>query len=103
MHMMKVRDVLVGFVVSAVVAWTIVSCGGGGGGGGGSAPLSLAAQADADLRSATLTGADETPPITTTATGKGGVVVNRTTKAITGGITFTGLSPTQAHIHQGAL
>ena len=100
--MMKIRDVLIGFVVSAVVAWTIVSCGSGGGGGGG-APLSLAAQVDADLRSATLSGANETPAVTTAATGKGGVVVNRTSKAISGGITFTGLTPTEAHIHQGAV
>jgi len=56
-----------------------------------------------DTRSATLSGANETPAVTTSATGKGGVVVDRITKAITGGITFTGLSPTQAHIHQGAV
>src|SRR5436309_14617705 len=81
MLMMKIRDVLIGFVVSAVVAWTIVSCGsGGGGGGGGGAPLSLAAQVDADLRSATLSGANETPAVTTAATGKGGVAVNRNSK-----------------------
>jgi len=103
MPMMKIRDVLIGFIVSAVLAGIVVSCGGGGGGGGGSAPLSLAAQADVDLRSATLSGANETPAVTTTATGKGGIAVNRTSKAITGGITFTGLTPTAAHIHQGAV
>ena len=69
--MMKIRDVLIGFIVSAVVVGTIVSCGSGGGGGG--APLSLAAQADADLRSATLSGANETPAVTSAATGKGEV------------------------------
>jgi hypothetical protein len=38
-----------------------------------------------------------------TGTGLGGVVVNPTTRAITGGITFSGLSgaPTAAHIHRG--
>jgi len=108
MIMMNVRNILIGLVVSALLAG-IVSCGGGGGsdsgsgGGSGGAVLSLTGVADADLRTATLSGANETPAVTTAATGKGGVAVNRTSKAITGGITFTGLSPTQAHIHQGAV
>jgi len=36
--MMKIRDVLIGLVVSAVVVGIAVSCGGGGGGGGPSGP-----------------------------------------------------------------
>src|SRR5438309_859805 len=41
MLMMKIRDVLLGFIVSAVVVVVAVSCGGGGGYGGGSgSPMS---------------------------------------------------------------
>jgi hypothetical protein len=54
------------------------------------------------IRSALLNGAQA--GTMATGTGAGGVVVDPTTKAITGGITFTGLSgaPTGAHIHRGA-
>ena len=36
--MMKIRDVLIGFVVSAIVVGIAVSCGGGGGSSGPSGP-----------------------------------------------------------------
>jgi hypothetical protein len=54
------------------------------------------------IRSASLTGAQEVPPTGATGTGRGAVVVDPTTMAITGGITFTGLTgaPTGAHIHR---
>ena len=56
------------------------------------------------IRSAGLNQAQEvpTPPVASTATGRGAVVVNPTTKEITGGVTFTGLTgtPTAAHIHR---
>ncbi|WP_418317013.1 CHRD domain-containing protein [Piscinibacter sakaiensis] len=54
------------------------------------------------VRSATLSGASENPPVTTTATGRGAIVVNPTTKEITGGATITGLTPSAGghHIHQ---
>ena len=54
------------------------------------------------VRAATLTGAQENPANASTATGRGAVVVDPTTKAITGGITFTGLTPSAGghHIHQ---
>ena len=54
------------------------------------------------VRSASLTGAQENPPTTTTASGRGAVIVNPTTREITGGVTFTGLTPTTGghHIHQ---
>ena len=100
--MTKARNVLRGLIASAVLAGFVVSCGGGGG-GGSDAPAAAAATV---IRSASLTGAQEvpTPPVATTATGRGAVVVNPTTLEITGGITFTGLTgnPTDAHIHQGA-
>jgi len=57
------------------------------------------------IRSTVLTGALQNPPVTTSATGVGGVIVDPTTKAITGGITFSGLTPTLGnyHIHQAPI
>ena len=54
------------------------------------------------VRSANLTGAQENPPNASTATGRGAVIVNPTTREITGGITFSGVTPTTGghHIHQ---
>ena len=54
------------------------------------------------VRSASLSGAQENPPNASTASGRGAVIVNPTTKEITGGITFTGLTPNAGghHIHQ---
>ncbi len=54
------------------------------------------------VRSAILTGAQESPPTPSAATGRGAVVVNPVTREITGGITFTGVTPTVGghHIHR---
>ena len=54
------------------------------------------------VRSATLSGAQEATPNASTATGRGAVVVNPTTREITGGMMFEGLTPTAGghHIHQ---
>jgi trimeric autotransporter adhesin len=51
-----------------------------------------------------LTGAEEVPAVTTSATGTGNLTVNLGTGAISGSVTFTGLSSnaTLAHIHSGA-
>ena len=173
---MKIRDVLIGFVVSAVVVGIAVSCGGGSGTSGPTGPatytvsgalsgatgtvvlklnggsdvsmangpftfttmlasgatfnvqvvdasdrctvtggagtmtaanvtgvaVACAAQGIQEvIRSARLDGAQAST--TATGTGLGGVIVNPTTRAITGGITFSGLTgnPTAAHIHRG--
>ena len=57
------------------------------------------------VRSALLSFAQETPtpPTPSSGTGAGGVIVDPATKAITGGITFSGLTgaPAAAHIHRG--
>jgi hypothetical protein len=47
------------------------------------------------VRSASLSGTQETPPVTTNATGSGGLVVipNATQMPIAGGITFSGFAP----------
>ena len=54
------------------------------------------------VRSASLSGAQESPPTASTASGRGAVIVNPTSLEITGGITFTGLTPSTGghHIHQ---
>lgn len=54
------------------------------------------------VRAASLTGAQENPATVSMATGRGAVIVNPTTKEISGGMTFTGLTPTAGghHIHQ---
>src|SRR5437899_3365480 len=91
--MMNIRNVLIGFIVSAIVVGIAVSCGGGGGGSSGGAPATV-------IRSASLDGTQAGTGAT--GTGRGAVVVNPTTMAITGGITFTGLTgnATGAHIHR---
>ena len=93
---MKILNALTGLVASAVLAG-VVSCGGDG----DDAPRSRKRSACA-VRSAPLTGAQENPPVVSSATGRGAVVVNPTTKEITGGMTFAGITPTTGghHIHQ---
>lgn len=53
------------------------------------------------VRSANLSSAQENPPNGSTATGRGSVIVNPTTREITGGITFAGIAATAHHIHRG--
>src|SRR5262247_46812 len=68
-------------------------------------PTSPPPPADAaiDVRTATLNGAQEEPAVlNTAATGQGAVVVDRTTHEITGGITFSGLTPVDAGVYMGA-
>jgi CHRD domain len=92
MNHMTVRNLLIGFFMVAVLTVT-ASCGGGGGGGTTTFPTVV--------RSATLTGAQENPPNASTATGRGAVIVDQTTRGITGGITFSGLVNVSGHhIHQ---
>ena len=49
----------------------------------------------------TLTGAEETPPVTTSATGAGTIKVNKD-KSVSGSIKTEGMTGTAAHIHTGA-
>ncbi len=64
-------------------------------GGGDDGPLQI-------VRSASLSGAQEFVPTASLATGRGAVVVNTDTREISGGMTFTGLTPSAGghHIHQ---
>ena len=51
---------------------------------------------------ATLEGAQEIPPVATTATGTGWLTMNNTMDSVTYAVLATGLEPTAAHIHLGA-
>jgi hypothetical protein len=83
-------------VAAAMAALFLTACGGGGYDGSNSAaPLSV-------VRTATLTGAEEVPAVTSAASARGALVVDPVTRAISGGVTFSGITPTAAHIHQGA-
>lgn len=66
--------------------------------------VSCAAQTlqNAIVRTARLNGARENPAVTTNASGVGGVILAPASTTITGGITFTGLTPiaSQIQIHQ---
>lgn len=48
---------------------------------------------------ATLTGAEQVPPVTTSATGTATVTIDTDTKMVTYTVTYTGLTPIMAHIH----
>lgn len=50
----------------------------------------------------TLTGDQESPPVQTTATGKGMITVGAD-KSVSGSVTTSGISATMAHIHEGAV
>jgi hypothetical protein len=49
-----------------------------------------------------LSGAQETPPVQTSASGSGTVTVNPD-RTVSADITVTGMSATAAHIHEGAM
>ena len=55
-------------------------------------------------RTAILSGAQQSPtPVLTNATGYGSVFVDPVTRAISGSISFAGVTGTVAHIHTGAI
>ena len=55
-----------------------------------------------NVRTASLTGAQENPPTATTASGTGMLVVDPVTRGASGSITISGMTATAAHIHLGA-
>jgi hypothetical protein len=65
------------------------------------AGLWASAQA-ADTYKATLNGASEVPPVTTSATGSATVTVDTASKKVTWSVTYAGLTAAAAHIHCGA-
>ncbi|KAF0217559.1 MAG: hypothetical protein FD174_3238 [Geobacteraceae bacterium] len=54
------------------------------------------------VRFASLSGTNETPPVTTTAGGTGVLALDPATKRVSGFVRATGVVGTQAHIHEGA-
>ena len=52
---------------------------------------------------ATLNGSNEVPPNASAATGTARLDFNNSTKMFTLTTTFTGLTPTDAHVHKGAV
>ena len=53
-------------------------------------------------QTAILSGVQQTTSVATNATGYGSVVVDPNTRGLTGSVTFTGVTATNAHIHTGA-
>lgn len=51
---------------------------------------------------AILSGAQESSPVATSATGEGSITVDSDTRMVSGEFRFTGVSATAAHIHTGA-
>jgi hypothetical protein len=70
-------------VTQAVVAVALATC----------SALALAAEIKV-----TLSGAQEVPPVATSASGSGSIVINDD-KSVSGSITTTGIAATAAHIH----
>lgn len=50
----------------------------------------------------TFSGSNETPAVTTSATGNASATYNKTTKILTYTVTYAGLTPTMGHFHIGA-
>ena len=49
-----------------------------------------------------LSGSSEVPPVTTSAKGTGTITI-KDDRTVSGSVTVTGMTPTAAHIHEGAL
>ncbi|HEV8519862.1 MAG TPA: CHRD domain-containing protein [Burkholderiales bacterium] len=65
------------------------------------AVFGLAAAAEMSGTKVTLSGAQEVPPVTTTASGSGNIVVGAD-KSVSGSVTTSGIAGTAAHIHEAA-
>jgi len=57
--------------------------------------------ASANQQAVTLTGANEVPPVNSSGSGTGTVTITPS-RAVSGSITVTGITPTAAHIHEAA-
>jgi len=91
----KMKKALLWLLAVGTTLAVIVSCGGPGG-GGGNIPT-----ASATTKSVSLTGAQESPAVTTAAVGNGFISVEESTGAVSGTITTFGINGTVAHNHEG--
>lgn len=69
------------------------------------APIALLLMASANLyaeQPVSLTGSAEVPPVTTSATGTVNITV-QPDRTVSGNIKVSGIAPTMAHIHEGAV
>jgi hypothetical protein len=60
-------------------------------------------QVGMEVYTAALSGKQEVPATSSTATGSGMLVLDPATKTLTGSVTLTGMTATLAHIHAGAV
>jgi hypothetical protein len=106
-HMMKKQHTIIarfaGLSALVIMAAIVTSCGGGDGPSGTTATLPAAASLATPI-TAVLSGAQEVPPVATAGTGNAVLSVNFATGALSGTVSFSGLSSVAvaAHIHQGA-
>ena len=95
-------QVLHGFGRRAAAVCTVALFGVAGCGmmqGGSSGAQQSGRASSAPTASLQLSGAEEVPPVTTTATGNGTISV-RPDRTVSGSITTSGIVATMAHIHQ---
>ncbi|MFM6831122.1 MAG: CHRD domain-containing protein [Novosphingobium sp.] len=86
------KTVRLASATAIVLLATACSSMGGMGGGGGIM----------EKNSAALTGAQEVPPVSTSASGRSTISV-ASDRTVSGAVIVTGMEPTAAHIHQGAM
>ena len=84
-------------VTCVVALFGVAGCGMMPGGGG--SERSGAGSGATQAASLKLSGAEEVPPVTTSATGTGTITV-RPDRSVNGSVTTTGINATMAHIHQ---
>ena len=87
-----------------IIAAIVTSCGRDSGGSFGTAASMPVAKSLVMPVTASLNGGQEVPPVATAGTGSAILSVNFITGAISGAVSFTGLSSVavSAHIHEGA-
>jgi hypothetical protein len=83
-------------VVPLSMAGLLVACGGGGGSDNSSSTTTT-------TKTATLTGEQEVPPVSSGAIGSGTLSLNRASGALSGSVKLDGVTATVAHIHEGAV
>jgi len=87
--------------IAVAVAIGVAGCQGMYGTGGERAAAAPARAAATGGQSVSLTGSNEVPPVTTSASGNGTIRVAGD-GSVSGSIKVTGVNATAAHIHQGA-